>query len=421
MGRFRRESHVFRTRDVLREDYQPESLEERGEKLDEYATALQPIIDGNQPDNIFLYGPTGVGKTAATHQLLTELRSDAQAYDDIDVQLVELNCTGLTSSYQVASNLVNEFRNPDHQLTSVEVDRDPIPETGYPQKRLMRELRKDLESVGGTIAIVLDEIDHIGSDDDILYELPRARKTYDLDAKLGIIGISNDYSFRDQLGARVIDTLCEEEITFPPYDATQLTAILEKRAEQAFHDDVETTAAVRLAAAYAARDRGSARQALDILRKAGDLAKREASENTGGAVAVDEAHVEEANQLVEQQQVLEGIRSLTQHAKLTLLTICAIEAREESPERTRVIHDEYQQVALANGYDPLKRRRIHDHLSNLDLNGILSQVDVSNGRGNKNYYELDISLESVFQVFEETASELEVQPIREHAVRKGLV
>lgn len=421
MGRFRRESHVFRARDVLREDYQPESLEERGDKLDEYATALQPIIDGEQPDNVFLYGPTGVGKTAATHQLLTELQRDAEAYDDVDVHLVELNCTGLTSSYQVAANLVNEFRNPEHQLTSVEVDKDPIPETGYQQKRLMRELRHDLEAVGGTIVIVLDEVDHIGSNDDILYELPRARNTYDLDAKLGIIGISNDYSFREQLGPRVSDTLCEEELMFPPYDATQLTAILEKRAEQAFHDDVEVDAALRLAAAYAARDRGSARQALDILRKAGDIAKRETTADGSTAIAVREEHVEQANQLVEQQQVLEGIRSLTQHAKLTLLTLCAIEARGETPERTRVIHDQYQQVARNHDLSPLKRRRIHDHLSNLDLNGILNQVEVSSGRGNKNHYELDISLEAVLQVFEETSTDLNAQPVREIAEHSGIL
>jgi len=32
----------------------------------------------------------------------------------------------------------------------------------------------ELDKVGGTVLIVLDEIDNIGDDDDLLYELPRA-------------------------------------------------------------------------------------------------------------------------------------------------------------------------------------------------------------------------------------------------------
>lgn len=420
MGRFKRQSHIFMNRDVLREDYRPESLEERGEKLDEYAAALQPVIDGDQPDNIFLYGPTGVGKTAATHQLIEELRRDSAAYDDLEINAVELNCTGLTSSYQVASNLVNEFRSPEHQLTSVEVDRAPIPETGHPQKRIMRELRRDLETVGGSILIVLDEIDHIGSDDDILYELPRARKTYDLGVKLGIIGISNDFSFRDQLDPRVVDTLCEEEILFPPYNANQLSAILQKRAERAFHEDVESGEAVRLAAAYAAKDRGSARQALDILRKAGDIAKQDAGDSPK-EVVIQPEFVEEANLLLEQQQVIEGIRTLTEHAQLALLAVAEFEARKETPERTRVIFDRYQRICRKHNIGPLKRRRLHDHLSNLDLNGILTQVDHTSGVGNKNYYELDVSLDSVLTVLEDSPNDYPIDKIRSLGERNGLL
>jgi len=67
MGRFNRESFIIQDKDVLRDDYQPETLEERDEELDEYAAALRPVIQGWQPNNVFLYGVTGVGKTAATH------------------------------------------------------------------------------------------------------------------------------------------------------------------------------------------------------------------------------------------------------------------------------------------------------------------------------------------------------------------
>jgi len=46
MGRFNRESFIIQDKDVLRDDYQPETLEERDEELDEYAAALRPVIQG---------------------------------------------------------------------------------------------------------------------------------------------------------------------------------------------------------------------------------------------------------------------------------------------------------------------------------------------------------------------------------------
>ncbi len=49
MGRFNRESFIIQDKDVLRDDYQPETLEERDEELDEYAAALRPVIQaGNR-------------------------------------------------------------------------------------------------------------------------------------------------------------------------------------------------------------------------------------------------------------------------------------------------------------------------------------------------------------------------------------
>lgn len=251
VSRFERDALVLKNQNVLRDDYEPENLEERDEELDEYAAALRPVVRGWQPNNVFLYGVTGVGKTA-THVLLNDLRESTDDYDDIDLELVELNCTGLSSTYQVVVNLVNEFRSTSHPLTTIESPNSPISESGHQQKRVFRELYEDIEAIDGTVLIVLDEIDNIGTDDDILYELPRARTNYDLDAKIGIIGISNDFKFRDNLSPKVEDTLCEEEVLFPPYNPNELKNILDKRATEAFYDGVLNDDVIPLAAAISA-------------------------------------------------------------------------------------------------------------------------------------------------------------------------
>ena len=165
MATFTRDTEIFRNEDMLREDYQPDSITAREDEISTYTAALQPIVNGAQPRNIFLYGKTGVGKTAVSRYLLKQLQRDTEQYDDVELSVCWLNCTNLSSSYQVAVNLVNQLRPADDRIST----------TGYPQQRVFDILYEELDQIGGTVLLVLDEIDHIGSDDEILYEIPRAR------------------------------------------------------------------------------------------------------------------------------------------------------------------------------------------------------------------------------------------------------
>ena len=190
MPRFERKQNIFANKDALGESYHPDRIEERDEEIAEYEAALQPVIDGWEPNNVFLYGNTGVGKTAVTSYLLNELQTDIEDYDDVDLTVVQLNCKPLSSSYQVAVGLVNKLRPHGGEIST----------TGYPQQAVFEKLFRELDKIGGTILLVLDEIDAIGDKDDILYELPRARANNKLtDTKVGVIGISNDFKFRDRL------------------------------------------------------------------------------------------------------------------------------------------------------------------------------------------------------------------------------
>ena len=264
MAGFERKRNIFKNKDALSESYRPDRIEERDEEIDEYMDALQPVIDGWEPNNIFLYGNTGVGKTAVTDYLLNQLESDVQGYDDVNLTVISLNCKSLTSSYQVAVELVNKLRPHGGEISS----------TGYPQQTVFEKLFRELEKIGGTILVVLDEVDSIGDRDDLLYELPRARSNDRLqNAKVGVIGVSNDFKYLDRLDPRAKDTLCEREIQFPPYDAEELESILESRAEIAIVEDRIENGVLNLCAALAARDTGSARQALDLLQLAGEAAE----------------------------------------------------------------------------------------------------------------------------------------------------
>ena len=78
-----------------------------------------------------------------------------------------------------------------------------------------------------------------------------------MDAKVGVIGISNEYNFRQTLSPNVEDTLMETEFSSSPYDAAELRTILEHRADRAFVDEACDTSAIAKTAALAAQDKGT--------------------------------------------------------------------------------------------------------------------------------------------------------------------
>ena len=180
-----------------------------------------------------------------------------------------LNCKTLNSSYQVAIALVNELRPTGKEISS----------TGYSQQTVFNKLDEELEALGGTVLVVLDEIDSIGDRDGLLHELPQARATGNIEAmKVGLIGISNDVAFRDRPDSQRQDRLCEHELQLPPYDAPELETILRSRADIAISDDAIEDGVIAFCATLAARESGSARQALGLLRLAGELAESQADD-----------------------------------------------------------------------------------------------------------------------------------------------
>lgn len=372
---------IFDRREALLEEWTPDELVGRDQELENYHAALQPVIENEPPSNVFLYGKSGVGKTAATKFLLEKLESAAADVDGLDLHTVTVNCDGLNSSYQTAVALINELRRPENQISK----------TGYPQASVYQFLFNELESMGGTVLIVLDEVDHI-NDDSILYKLSRARSNEDLQAtRLGVIGISNDLDFRNQLSSKVRSSLCEKEVSFSAYDALELRQVLEQREVVAFNQGVLDDGVVQMCAAYGAKDSGDARQALDLLLESGDVAREEGSE------LVTEAHVREARRRLQTDQVVEGIRNYSEHGQLVLWALMRLEEQRETPVPTREIYDPYTKVCRQVGNEPVSDRAVREYLAELDTLGIIQSSEINHGKGGGKYkeHELNQSVESV--------------------------
>jgi cell division control protein 6 len=385
---------IFRNRDILTVDsYQPDELIEREEQIEAYASALEPVLNGWQPNNIFVYGKTGTGKTATTAYMLDWLDHDIAEHNDttdteaIHLDIISLNCEALTSSYQVAIELLNTLRDETQQVAT----------RGHAPSDIYTWLFDAIDARNGVILIVLDEIDHIGADDTILYQLARAESTNNLDhSSLGVIGISNDFSFRDALSAKVKDSLCEKEILFPAYTATELAAILTQRAQMALYDAAYTRGVITKAAAYAARDKGSARQAIDILRNAGDLARQKHTDT------ITEALVTDAKGIVERGRVSDLIGGLSPHGKYVLYALTVATQNEQTPVRTNDLYELYKRVCHQESSEALSIRAVRDHLSELDLIGIAAEHQRNVGRAGGKYkqYELAVTVDAILNAFQ---------------------
>lgn len=385
---------LFSDKNVLSESYQPDSIFERDAEIDEYRHALSDVLFGREPENIMLYGKAGLGKTAVTKYMMDALSEEASAREEADdLHIHDRNCNGKTL-FMIVRGLVNDLLPPEASS---------FPKRGLGTGDAFEELYAQLDRLGGTHLIVLDEIDHLEDADTLLYELPRARSNGHIDqAYVGIIGISNNYTFREQLSPKVKDTLMETEISFSPYNAVELQTILENRAQQAFVEGGYDQSAINKAAAFAARDVGNARQAIDLLRVGGEVAEKR------GAESVTDVHIEEARTKVKRGRLENRIRDQTEHAQYILQAVAILETDDKTPARSKTIQQMYQAVANRCGADPLTTlKSIQDHLSELHMLGFLRRFERNEGRGGGQYHEhaLDLDPEVVIEIRKQIETE----------------
>ena len=405
---------IFENKEVLRPSYTPQQLPHREEQINKMATVLVSALRGDTPSNILIYGKTGTGKTASAQFVSEELETTSQKYE-VPCEVEYINCEVTDTQYRVLAQLSNKFieKNETHiearledlralgedahdspgaledagydDLAAVddEIERleadleafDQVPMTGWPTDRVYQTFFDAVDYHERVVVIMLDEIDKLveKSGDDTLYNLSRMNSDLQ-NSRVSIMGISNDLKFTDFLDPRVKSSLGEEEIVFPPYDATQLRDILNHRSDVAFKSGVLTDEVIPLCAAFAAQEHGDARRALDLLRTAGELAERDRTET------VDEDHVRNAQEKIELDRVIEVVRTLPTQSKLVLYATILLEKHDVHTINTGEVFNVYKRLCEEIDADVLTQRRVTDLISELDMLGIVNAVVVSKGR-----------------------------------------
>ena len=366
---------IFARKELLKVGHVPESnrIVGRDNEIQAVAAELRPIVHGDPPNNVMIYGKTGTGKSLVARHITERARRAAESNGE-SVGMVYVDCAQHNTQTRVARTVTRSLN--DAAETAFD-----IPRAGIGSGEYYEYLWEILDSAFDSVVIILDEVDRL-EDDDILMQLSRARESGKADCHLGVIAVSNKIEYRDRLNERVKSSLREEEFVFQPYDANQLREIMRHRRD-AFHDGALSDDVIPLTAAVAAQEHGDARKAIEILRHAGELAERENSE------MVTEDHVRDAQEWAEIDRFEELLRGSTTQVKFILYSLALL--TEENPDveafSTSRIYDRYQETAEKIDATVLSEHRVYELLKEQAFLGVVESTRTGGGRGQGSYLE----------------------------------
>jgi cell division control protein 6 len=363
-GFLERES-LFKDKKVLQSAYIPGEVNHRDDQITQIANILAPALKAEKPSNVFIYGKTGTGKTLSVRYLADQMST--LAYNKkIPLKTIYLNCKlkkVADTEYRLIARLAKEFGKE-------------LPPTGLPTDEVYNVFFKVLDEEKGIIILILDEIDQLvkKAGDELIYNLTRINSELK-NTQTSIVGISNDLMFANQIDPRVKSSLSEEEVVFPPYNAIQLQDILIRRSSEAFKEGVLDDGVIQKCSAYAAREHGDARRALELLRVAGELAERK------GLLKISINEIDEAEDTIEKDRVLELVKNHPKQFQATLYAILANKSdKNNNFIQTGDVYDTYRALCNRVGLRPLTQRRVSDIIAELDMLGIINAKVISKGR-----------------------------------------
>lgn len=366
---------VFARKELLKVGHVPEStrIVGRDDEIEAVAAELRPIVRGDPPNNVVIYGKTGTGKSLVARHVTERARRAAES-NDVAVGTVYVDCAQHNTQTRVARTVTRSLNETDRTTLN-------IPRAGIGSGEYYDYLWEILDTAYESVIIILDEVDRLG-DDDILMQLSRARESGKTDCHLGVIAVSNKIEYRNRLNERVKSSLREEEFVFQPYDANQLRDIMHHRRD-AFYDDVLSDDVIPLTAAVAAQEHGDARKAIEILRHAGELAERENAET------VTEDHVRNAQEWAEIDRFEELLRGSTTQVKFILYSLALLtqEDTETDAFSTSEIYEHYQEAAEKIDVTVLSEHRVYELLKEQAFLGVVESTRTGGGRGQGSYLE----------------------------------
>lgn len=306
---------------VLQDDFLPREVVHRHEEMNRLSAALEPVIDGNRPEDALLSGPSGAGKTCLARYALAELESEV-----LDIATHYVDCWQHSTHYRVLYKLL------DGVATTYDIHRST------PRDELLARL----ESLETPYLVVLDEVDQLTETDVLreLYSIPHLSMILVANRAQDVWG-----TLDERLQSRLRSSV---HLSFDAYTDDELVAILSDRVEWGLDPDAITTDQLETIADAAA---GDARAAIGILRLAARNADHENAER------ITDAHIETAIPEAREEHRHKSLQKLTDHQRCLYDILTA-----EGPLAPKTLYARYQSE-VAN---PRTKRQMRSYLGKLE-------------------------------------------------------
>ncbi|KAH8665847.1 P-loop containing nucleoside triphosphate hydrolase protein [Tricladium varicosporioides] len=238
----------------------PTSLPCREDEFGSVYSHLEAAIIEGTGACIYISGTPGTGKTATVREVVAQLNASVMADELDDFIFVEINGMKVSDPHQSYSLLWEALKgdrvSPSHALDLLER------EFNYPTPRRV------------PCVVLMDELDQlVTKNQSVMYNFfnwPGLRHS-----KLIVLAVANTMDLPERtLSNKISSRLGLTRITFPGYTHDQLMKIIQSRLSGVPGNIVESDA-IQFASRKVAAVSGDARRALDICRRAVELAEAE--------------------------------------------------------------------------------------------------------------------------------------------------
>lgn len=371
------EKSIFTNKQALKPNYPLRNISDikhRDEEIKGYYEYMKDIFRGMSPNNVFVYGKPGTGKTILTRWVLEEVIKEA-INRNIELCVINVNCEKSKTENAIWQKINDNLPIPEREIRQ---------KIGNSRSKHSVYFEHLINNYTGIVIIVLDEIDK-ADNPQIINSIIRTESEKSGNVPC-VIGITNDLKLRERFPAHLISVLSENELIVHPYDSEQLVDILEARAEIAFKKGSLDASVIPLCAAYGAQEHGDARKAIDVLRVAGEFTE------INGKIIVEEHDVRNAKDKIELDRVIEVIKTLPAQSKVVLIAcIYVLDSRMESTISN--MYQIYRNLCTPLDIDILTQRRVTDLMNELDQLGVINLTLQYKGRYGRNKKILSVSTE----------------------------
>jgi len=246
-------------RNVLHVSTVPESLPCRKNEFDTVYNHLSAAIMEGTGTCIYISGTPGTGKTATVREVVAQLNTAVLAEEMDDFIFVEINGMKVTDPHQSYSLLWEALKgdrvSPSHALDLLER------ELSHPSPRRV------------SCVVLMDELDQlVTKNQSVMYNFfnwPALRHS-----RLIVLAVANTMDLPERtLSNKISSRLGLTRITFPGYKHTDLMEIITTRLSNVPGNIVDPDA-IQFASRKVAAVSGDARRALDICRRAVEIAEQ---------------------------------------------------------------------------------------------------------------------------------------------------